>query len=313
MLTVLRQLDDLLRGRKTRPDQLVEGRIELPLRTFAWLAVALGAIYGFFMGWFGMLRADDPSFGQLVASTIKLPALFLVTLFVTFPSLYVFNALVGCRLSFVATLRLLVAAIVVNVAVVASLGPILGFFTLSTTSYPFMILLNVLLLTVGGAVGLVFLMHTLRRLAMTSPIVPPQVSPPSPPPPSPVVPPPALPGSNIDVPPTSDPHPPTEPPIPLANPIDPDHTSQAADSAPSRQPGPLEKLPVDEVAAERPLGEAHLIFKIWVIIYSLVGVQTGWVLRPFIGDPTQPFTWFRDREGNFFQGVLQSIQALFSG
>ncbi|MBN1492165.1 MAG: hypothetical protein JXA69_19795 [Phycisphaerae bacterium] len=169
MIAWFKQLDDLLRGRKTAPDCLAEGRIELSLRRFAPLMIVLGATYGFFMGWYAILGREVPSYAQLVASTVKIPALFLLTLIVTFPSLYVFNALVGCRLSFIAMLRLLVGAIVVNVAVAGSLGPILGFFTLSTRSYPFMIVLNVALLAVSGLVGLTFLLHTLRRLAYTPP------------------------------------------------------------------------------------------------------------------------------------------------
>ncbi len=38
----------------------------------------------------------------------------------------------------------------------------------------------------------------------------------------------------------------------------------------------------------------------------------GWVLRPFIGNPNMPFTWFRARESNFFMAVLQAISHLFS-
>src|SRR5690606_14502845 len=107
----------------------------IPLRAFALLSVVLAVCYGFFMGWYGVASRPKAEYMPLVASMIKLPALFLLTLLVTFPSLYVFAALVGCRLSFGAVLRLLVAAIVVNLAVAASLGPILGFFTVSTTSY----------------------------------------------------------------------------------------------------------------------------------------------------------------------------------
>src|ERR1041384_3079230 len=104
---------------------------------------------------------------------IKLPALYLLTLLVTLPSLYVFNALLGCRLSFGATLRLLVAAVVINLTVAASFGTILGFFTLCTRSYPFMILLNVVLLGVAGLVGLGFLLDALRRLSTWQAHVPP--------------------------------------------------------------------------------------------------------------------------------------------
>src|SRR5205085_9164309 len=90
---------------------------------------------------------------------------------------YVFNALLGCRLSFGATLRLLVSAVVVNLALAASFGTILGFFTLCTTSYPFMILLNVLLLGISGLVGLGFLLNVLRRLAAWQAIASPSLAP----------------------------------------------------------------------------------------------------------------------------------------
>src|ERR1043165_6770155 len=164
MISAIRALDELLRGERTRTAHLRLGITSVPLRIFIPLAVVLAALYGFFMGWFATSAQHPDAWKQLIASSLKLPALFIDTLLVTFPSLYVFNALVGCRLRFVATLRLLVAAIVVNLAVGASLGPILGFFTLSTKSYEFMVVLNVVLLGIAGTVGLWFLLHTLRRL-----------------------------------------------------------------------------------------------------------------------------------------------------
>ncbi|MBN1346573.1 MAG: hypothetical protein JXQ73_28040 [Phycisphaerae bacterium] len=270
MLAWFRQLDDLLRGRKTAPDLLAEGEIELPLRAFVPLAVVLGATYGFFMGWYAVLCRDTESYWQVIASMVKLPALFLLTLVVTFPSLYVFNALVGCRLSFGATLRLLVGAVVINVAVGASFGPILGFFTLSTTSYPFMTLLNVVLLGISGIVALTFLLHTLRRLSAAPKTVPPRVIP----------------------------------------------AEDAQGDSPLGEEGPFDIGPIErppDGLPEQALGKAWGIFQIWVIIYGLVGAQMGWLLRPFIGAPTMEFTWFRSREGNFFQAVHWQIHALFAG
>ncbi len=264
----LRQLDDLLRGRKTTPELLAKGQMELPLRTFVSLAVVLGLVYGFFMGWYAVFSRDPACYVQVLASMIKLPALFLLTLVVTFPSLYVFNALVGCRLSFAETLRLLVGAVVVNVAVAASLATILGFFTLSTTSYAFMILLNVVLLGVSGIVALGFLLHTLRRLAAPPPVIPPTV--------------------------TS---------VKAGDEGEPQETNPA-----QREPGPMDQIPWD--VPDQALGQARSIFRIWVVIYALVGAQMGWLLRPFIGCPNLPFTWFRQREGNFFQAVVHQIQQL---
>lgn len=271
MLTWFRQLDDLLRGRKTGPEMLTDGRIDLPLRGFVPLAILLGATYGFFMGWYAVFTRETVMYQALFASAVKLPAVFLVTLIVTFPSLYVFNALVGCRLSFTSTLRLLVGAIVVNVTVAASFGPILAFFTVSTTSYSFIIILNVILMAISGVVGLAFLLHTLGRLAVR-PWQPPSVPPPV-----------------------------------EAN----DSTDKAASASdePPRQLGPLDRLEGD--VPDEALGQARFIFRIWVIIYGLVGAQTGWLLRPFIGSPDLPFSWFRPRSGNFFQSVFTQLRMLF--
>ena len=55
------------------------------------------------------------------------------------------------------------------------------------------------------------------------------------------------------------------------------------------------------------------VFKIWVVVFSLVGAQMGWVMRPFIGDPTKEFTFFRKRESNFFHDVFKKVGDLLSG
>jgi hypothetical protein len=272
MLSWFRQLDELLRGKRTAPDLLAVGKIDIPLRIFIVLSILLGAGYGFFMGWFAFtIRTFPDRYLQVVASIVKLPALFLLTLVVTFPSLYVFNALVGCRLTFESTLRLLIGAIAVNLAVAASLGPILGFFTVSTTSYTFIVLLNVALLAIGGFVGLGFLLQTLRRLAAPSEV---WMAPPN------------------------------------AKPVEGVPNPTSGGTVAVRTPGALEQpyggFPVQAI------GSARSIFRVWVIIYALVGAQMGWLLRPFIGSPDMPFTWFRARHGNFFQAVSGLLSDFFN-
>ena len=114
------------------------------------------------MGLYGALRSGDGSFMQLVATTIKVPALFLLTLLVTFPSLYVFSALCGSRLGPTNALRLMLVAIGIDLAVLASFGPVTAFFTFSTESYPFMVLLNVGFFAIAGIIGLAVLHKLLR-------------------------------------------------------------------------------------------------------------------------------------------------------
>lgn len=48
------------------------------------------------------------------------------------------------------------------------------------------------------------------------------------------------------------------------------------------------------------------------MIYGVVGAQMGWILRPFIGNPDLPFTWFRARESNFFAALFGVLKRLLS-
>jgi hypothetical protein len=165
MWNALRTLDSVLRGEATAPARLRLGRVDIPIGGLSSLLILLAAFYGLCMGWFALFNHAEPEYQQLAASALKVPALFTLTLLVTFPSLYVFNALVGSRLGLLALLRLLVASLAVTVAILASFGPIVAFFSLTTSSYAFMVLFNVALYALAGLLGLGFLLQTLSRIA----------------------------------------------------------------------------------------------------------------------------------------------------
>ncbi|MDR3633716.1 MAG: hypothetical protein P4L84_07750 [Isosphaeraceae bacterium] len=228
------------------------------------LLVFLGMIYGACIGCFALFGMGGPNGMQLVSSTLKVPALFFLTLLVTLPSLYVFNALVGSRLTPSTVLRLLVAALAVMIAVLSSLGPIVAFFSVSTTSYSFMVLLNVVVFGGSGILGLLFLLQTLHRLSVAESIPP-------------------------------------EDPAPGAAPDD-----DQVVLTPVTEPGALDRLEGQVLGRH-----VKTVFRIWIIVFGLVGAQMGWVLRPFIGDPARPFAWFRPRESNFFQAVFHAFLNLF--
>ena len=164
MISAIRQLDRILRGEATRPDVLREEGIRFPVVGLAVVLILLGGIYGVCMGVYAQTDSGSGSRMQILASAIKVPALFGLTLLVTMPSLYVFNALLGSKLTFGPLLRLMVGAGAVTMAVLSSIGPIVAFFSISTTSYPFMVILNVLVFAVSGLLGLTFLKQTLNRL-----------------------------------------------------------------------------------------------------------------------------------------------------
>ena len=53
--------------------------------------------------------------------------------------------------------------------------------------------------------------------------------------------------------------------------------------------------------------------RIFPALYVFVAIQSAWVLRPFIGSPDIPFTWFRQRQGNFIQAVFGHLERLLDG
>lgn len=291
----LLQLDTLLRGEATNERALGDGLLNVSARGLAVIVLILAMIYGLCMGSFSLLKDAPPELAggwdrvmQMVASSIKVPALFFLTLLVTLPSLYVFNALVGSRLRLLNLLRLLIASLAVNVAVLASLGLIVAFFSLSTSSYPFVVLLNVAVFSVSGALGLMFLLQTMHR--MTSRI------------------------AHLET--EEDESPEPEQIERLAaealNDEDDDEVKlDSTDAAAAR----TELLPA---AIDMPEGQVfarhtRIVFRCWVVLFSIVGAQMGWVLRPFIGTPNAPFTWFRERDSNFFASVFGALWNLLSG
>ena len=308
MLTWLRYLDRVIRGEATRPAALRNGEIEQPVGGLAVLGIILGAIYGLCMGCYALFQGGQAPILQVFATTLKVPILFFLTLAVTFPSLYVFNALVGSRLSVLSVLRLLVISLIVMLTVLASLGPIVAFFAASTTSYPFMLLLNVLIFTIAGFLGLRYMLMTLHRLSLaivdsvhTPASAPTQLVTPSAPPTM------DLPGS-FQTPATTVPAPSASSPPNSSAPAPPMPTP-AATTAP-----PLPKTPssaMDNLAGSLISKDVRTVFRVWIVVFGLVGAQMAWVLRPFLGSPQHAFSWFRPRESNFFEAILYALSHLF--
>jgi hypothetical protein len=57
--------------------------------------------------------------------------------------------------------------------------------------------------------------------------------------------------------------------------------------------------------------QVKFVFRCWVIVFALVGAQMSWLLRPFLGNPSVPFSFFRARESNFFEAVWHHLVHLF--
>jgi hypothetical protein len=296
MLRWFGELDRILRGEATRPEALDQGAIRVPLFGMAVVSVLLAMTYGLCMGSFALTIDAQERYRQTIAAVLKMPALFAATLLVTFPSLYVFNALVGSRLRLPDVLKLVTAALGVCMAVLASLGPIVAFFSVTSTSYPFIVLLNVVVCAVAGFLGLSFLIQTLNRLSVADWL------------------------ARTQAPTPQSTTPQSTTPLPAETPF--------AGSEPGEQ-GPFavdvglgEPRPM--VAAKRPgpldgltgyvlNPQVRGVFLVWITVFGLVGGQMSWLLRPFIGNPDTPFTWFRPRDSNFFEAVYKLLWTLLAG
>ena len=249
------------------------------------------------MGVFALIRGLETqeyqrSLLQTGAAMVKVPLLFLMTLIVTFPSLYVFNALVGSQLRLMAVLKLLVASLAVNLAVLASMGPIVAFFSACTPNYSFIVLLNVVVFALAGCLGLVFLVQTLNRLTEAQRgNLPPGTLPVSQ---TTLQPAEAIPASEVNV--ATETSASELAPAVLARP------------APDASAGPLDRLQGVSVSSN-----VKKVFSIWIIVFGLVGAQMSWVLRPFIGSPNEPFEFFRERNSNFFEAVWQLFVQFMNG
>jgi hypothetical protein len=165
-------------------------------------------------------------------------------------------------------------------AVLASLGPIVVFFGASTESYAFMKLLNVAVASIAGGLGLAFLMRTLHRLVLVQY---------------------RLAGD-------ANPY-----PDELAGADRPPESEAAPDA---RGKGHKESAEAETGALDRigaTPGKALAVFQMWVVVFGVVGAQMSWILRPFVGSPDMPFSWFRARESNFFVDVAKSLVELLGG
>lgn len=105
---------------------------------------------------------------QALSSAIKLPVLFLLTLAICLPTLYLFNLVFGSRLSVNQTLGLVMVAITVTATLTLAFAPISLFFLITAQSYNFFKLLNVFILGLTGLVGLGFLIKGMRCVNVLS-------------------------------------------------------------------------------------------------------------------------------------------------
>lgn len=233
-------------------------------------AVAL-ALYGVVLG-------ASNGFMQALASAVKLPILFLVTLLICLPTLYLFNLVFGARLSIRQALALVLVAVTVISALSLAFAPVSLFFLVTAPNYAFYKILNVVILMLTGAVGLGLLldgMRSLNKLATAKPTD------------------------------TAD-----EQPAALAVPAQAPAQPVPGQPFPGWGPHHPQQPQFGMVRPPEPRVNMTLI-RIWVLLFGFVATQLAWTLRPFLGSPDEKFQIFRAVEGNFYVNIAQTIADLF--
>jgi hypothetical protein len=276
-------IERILRDREGIWDQIIRER-DLPkliLRMLLTSAISLavyGAVLGASNGWL-----------QALVSTVKLPLLFLATLAICLPTLYLFNLVFGARLSVLQACALIMVAITVTAVLTLAFAPISLFFLITARSYAFFKLLNVAILALTALVGLRFLTSGMRALneqvvgesmlsnqvVVTADVSQRELVS-------------ATVGGAAD---------------PAAQP----RTNGDARTARQNQNAAKAKAP-QPAAGERPA--SMLLLYIWILLFGFVGTQLAWTLRPFFGDPGKPFELFRDIEGTFYSDILSTLGSL---
>lgn len=149
----------LLRERKQFLEEIREG-VKLKSKIFGLLisSTVFFAIYGAILG-------ASSTWMQCLVSAIKLPALYLLTLIICFPTLYFFNVMFGSKRTFEQYLTLLMTAMAMISILLFGFAPVSLFFLISSTDYTFFLLLNIAIMAITGFLGISFFDQGMQSLS----------------------------------------------------------------------------------------------------------------------------------------------------
>ncbi|MEQ8970729.1 MAG: actin-binding WH2 domain-containing protein [Coleofasciculus sp. C1-SOL-03] len=151
-------LMSFLRDRKAFLSE-VEKEIGLDRKIVSFLVCSAS-----FLALYGLVVGASSHWLQAISSAIKLPGLYLITLLVCLPSLYIFEVVTGSTRNFRQYLVLLLAATSVISVMLLAFVPVVLFFLLSVNDYNFFKLLNVAIFTLTGVIGVQFFYQSMKSL-----------------------------------------------------------------------------------------------------------------------------------------------------
>jgi hypothetical protein len=129
--------------------------------TKAW-ALAISSVL--FLMAFGFVTGLSHSFLQALSSAVKMPIMFVATIFFCLPAFYFFSLVLGTKLRLIQVTTVVLTAISVTAFLLLGLSPISLFFVLTSDNYPFFKLLTSFSVAASGAVGIYFLWRGMTLL-----------------------------------------------------------------------------------------------------------------------------------------------------
>jgi hypothetical protein len=169
----LAMIDAILRRREDFFAEIFSDQnLRARLRMFVLTITALSFIYGATMGASSFIVGLDRGFQQMLSSGIKVPALYLLTVAVCFPALFIILVLMGSKLSFQQTLSLILLALTLNATLLAACAPIVFFFIITGSTYDFVKVLHVAVMAFSGCWAMAALWQGLREMCEKSNLYP---------------------------------------------------------------------------------------------------------------------------------------------
>ncbi|MGB3204315.1 MAG: hypothetical protein WBB28_04940 [Crinalium sp.] len=159
MINYFSTVISLLRDRQEFLAEIYQG-VKLPSKISSLMisSFCFFAVYGAIIGAF-----HSPL--QILSSAIKLPALYLITLLVCLPTLYIFNVLFGSKHTLAQHFTFLLTAVSVISLLLCGFAPVTLFFLITVNDYHFFLLLNVAIFALTGVLGVSFLYQVMKPVA----------------------------------------------------------------------------------------------------------------------------------------------------
>lgn len=129
----------------------------------------LNAIAVTSFGLYGAIIGSQHSIAQALSSCVKLPLLFLLTVAICMPTLFIFSSFFGLKRSVLQTSALLLTGIAIIGLALVGFAPVTLFFIVTTRSYQFFKILNVSVFAVSGLLGVLFFNRVYVQISENSP------------------------------------------------------------------------------------------------------------------------------------------------